>query len=1009
MSKEKLNLTNIREKLANKEGPEYWRSLEEVAETDEFSDFMEAEFPRQAGPEMDGVNRRGFLKLLGASMALAGLAACARPPLPHEKIVPYVQHPEQIVPGKPLFFSTAVNYAGFGVGVLAESHQGRPTKLEGNPDHPASLGATTAITQSLVLNLYDPERSKNTSNNGEESSYEAFGEELTARLEANESGAGVALLTENVTSPTLGKQINDFLAARPEAQWFQYDPAHHDNLVEGSRMAFNRDVLPVYNFEDADIVVSFGGDFLGEGPSALAYSKTFSRRRRVRSAEDDMNRLYAFESHPTGTGALADHRVPLKPSEIAQTVAAVANYFGVNAPRGSRPNAVDGVLFDAMVSDLQENAGRTIVVAGQDQPAIVHAMVFAINEALGNVGSTVTFIDNPSVKPAIHREDIQALTAGLNDGSITDLIVIGANPVHTAPGALNFAEAMSNAEFTAHLGTHRDESGSAAMWHIPQTHFLEAWSDIRAFNGAASIIQPLLLPFYNGKSEHELLALMNGNGGQSPYDIVQGYWRENVTGTFAEFWRESVYRGVVAGSEASALNLTVGALSDDLPTSANFELITSLDTSVYDGRYANNGWLQELPKPFSNLTWDNAAAMAPRTAEALGVDTGDMVTIQANGTTVDAPVLIQPGAAVGAITLTLGYGREEAGRIGNGVGVNAYPLLSTGGTTQTASVSKTAGTHQLVSTQMHHALEGTGEARHIVRTGTLEEFRAEPERPTFAHPVAHHMADLYPDWEYTGYRWGMVIDQSVCTGCNACVTACQAENNIPIVGKDQVAVGREMHWLRIDNYYGGSIDNPEFFHQPMPCQQCEKAPCEPVCPVGATIHDAEGLNVMVYNRCVGTRYCSNNCPYKVRRFNYLQYAELSNTATELSLANNPDVTVRSRGVMEKCTYCTQRISIARIDASNEDRRINDGEVLTACQAACPTEAIVFGDLNDPESMVAQARDSAHNYTLFEELQTFPRTSYLAKVKNPHPLVVASGVQHDPIVTAGAAQQEGMLG
>ena len=998
MKNEKLNLTTVREKLANKEGPAYWRSLEEVAETDEFQEFMEKEFPRQASPDMDGLDRRNFLKLLGASMALAGLAACARPPLPHEKIMPYVQHPEQIVPGKPLFFATAVNYAGFGVGVLAESHQGRPTKLEGNPDHPASLGATSAITQAQVLNLYDPERSKEVSHNGSESNWEAFSEALTGRLAASEDGSGVALLTENITSPTLGKQINDFLAAYPAAQWFQYDPAHHDNVVAGARQVYNTDVLPVYNFADADIVVSFGSDFLGEGPSALAYSKAFSRRRRVRNATDTMNRLYTFESHPTGTGALADHRVPLKPSEIAQLAGAVANHFNVSGPKATRPNAVDSVLFDAIVSDLQENRGRSIVVAGNDQPPVVHALVFALNEALGNVGSTVTLAENPSVKPTVHRDDLAELTSQLQSGDVTDVVIIGANPVYTAPGSVDFKAALGKATFSAHLGLHRDETGSATTWHVPQTHFLETWSDIRAFNGAVSIMQPLLLPFYNGKSEHELLALMNGNGGKSPYDIVQGYWKENVSGSFNDFWRESVYQGVVSNTEAAGVQLEAGTITDDLPTSADFELITSLDTSLYDGRFANNGWLQELPKPFSNLTWDNAAAMAPKTAEKLGVNTGDMVSVTANGTTLDAPVLVQPGAAIGAITLTLGYGRTEAGRIANGVGVDAYPLLAGKGAIHTAQVKKTSGSYQLVSTQTHHALEGTGERRHIVRQGTLEEFRAEPDYPTFAHPVAHHAADLYPDYEYKGYRWGMVIDQSVCTGCNACVTACQAENNIPIVGKDQVAVGREMHWLRIDNYYGGNIDNPDFFHQPMPCQQCEKAPCEPVCPVGATIHDAEGLNVMVYNRCVGTRYCLNNCPYKVRRFNYLQYAELSNTATELSLANNPDVTVRSRGVMEKCTYCTQRISVARITASNEDRPIYDGEVVTACQAACPTEAIVFGDLNDPESMVAQAKESALNYTLLEELQTFPRTSYLAKVKNPHPRVVAS-----------AAPQEGILG
>jgi len=984
MNDAKLDLTDIRARLADQEGPAFWRSLDEVADTEEFRLFLEKEFPRQAAPLENGMARRDFLKLLGASMALAGLTACARPPQPHQKIVPYVRQPDQITPGRPLFFATAATYGGYAEGVLAESHQGRPTKLEGNPDHPASLGATAATTQALVLSLYDPDRAQEVLRGGEPSSWEAFAEALTDAVGGLEQGAGLAILTENVTSPTMAAQLQQVQARFPQARWFQYDPLYSNGAYEGARQAFGQDVTPVYDFSQADVVVSLGADFLDRGPGRLAYARAFADRRRVRTAQDDMNRLYQLEASPSATGSLADHRVPLKPSDIAATAAALAAELGAGAV-AALPEAIDARVFEAMLDDLQAARGRSVVIAGEEQPAVVHALAHAINEALGNVGSTVRYVQPAAARPTNHALELGELVDAMNQGEVAALLVLEGNPAYTAPAGLGFAEALGRVAFTAKLGLYHDETSELVQWSLPQAHFLETWGDARAFDGTVTIQQPLILPFYNGKSSLEVLAALLGDPDADGYDIVRDHWRANVSGSFDDFWRESVFRGVVAGTASPTVAVSGATASGTLPAGGALELVLAPDSSVLDGRLANNGWLQELPRPLTKLTWDNAALIAPRLAEELGVDNGDLVTLTASGRQLTAPVWINPGQAPGAVSLALGYGRTRAGRVGTGVGFNGYELLDLNADgAPEVTITRAGGRHKLVSTQTHHSLEGTGEQRHFVRAGTLAQLQAEPDHPSFVHPVPHIDADLYPDFEYTGYKWGMVIDMTVCTGCSACVVACQSENNIPIVGKEQVAVGREMHWIRVDNYYSGSADEPEFYSQPMPCQHCEKAPCEPVCPVGATVHDSEGLNVMVYNRCVGTRYCSNNCPYKVRRFNYLQYAELATDATELSLANNPDVTIRSRGVMEKCTYCTQRISLARIDASNEDRRIRDGEVQTACQAACPTQAIVFGDLNDPAAAVTRVKSSPLNYAMLEELQTFPRTTYMAKVKNPNP-------------------------
>jgi len=980
---ERPTLDQIRARLDGTKGQAYWRGLDELADTDEFRTFMAEEFPRHAAPLESSLQRRDFLKLLGASLALAGLSACARPTLPSETIVPYVRAPEEIVPGRPLFYATAIVDHGYAEGLLAESHQGRPTKVEGNPDQPGSLGGTAATTQATVLSLYDPDRSQAITENGATRGWA----DLAAALPELGDGSGVALLTETVTSPTMARQIAELQAAHPELRWHQYDPIHADGAVVGTRQAFGRDLTVVPHFGRADVVLSLDADFTNEGPGRLAFAREFARKRKVRSAEDAMNRLWVAETAPSPTGSLADHRLALAPADIAALAAVVAGRLGLDAPAANLPDAVDPAWIEALIDDLEGHRGAALVVAGVHQPAAVHALVHAINDAIGAIGSTVTLHEPVEALPQDQRTSLRELVGAMQAGEVSTLAIMGANPVHTAPAGVDFAAALERVPFSVHLGGYRDETGGRTTWHVPEAHHLEAWSDARAFDGSATILQPLVQPFYGGRSAHELLALLAGDASASGYELVRETWRARVDGDFDAFWQRSVYLGVVEGSASPEVearpSLSAGL---ELPRAdGELALVVRPDPSLDDGRWANNGWLQELPKPFTKLTWDNAALLSARTAERLGVRNEDQLELAVGDAQVTAPVWILPGQADDVVLVHLGFGREVAGRVADGVGFDAYRFLPDAvGAAPAVRAEKVRGRYRLASTQLHAALEGTGERRYIVRHGTLAELKAEPEHPHFVHPVEHIDADLYPDFEYTSYAWGMVVDMSVCTGCNACVTACQSENNVPIVGKDQVMVGREMHWIRVDGYYAGSIDDPEYYSMPMACQHCEKAPCEPVCPVGATVHDHEGLNVMVYNRCVGTRYCSNNCPYKVRRFNYLQYAELDSTATELSLANNPDVTVRSRGVMEKCTYCTQRISRARIDASNQDRRIRDGEVVTACQAACPTEAIVFGDVNDPESRVSAEKASVLNYAVLEELNTVPRTTYLAHVRNPHP-------------------------
>jgi molybdopterin-containing oxidoreductase family iron-sulfur binding subunit len=999
------DIETLRARLEGTRGREYWRSLEAVSETPEFKSFLHREFPQNASEWLDPKGRRGFLKLMGASLALAGVSACTRQP--DEAIVPYVRQPEELVPGKPLFYATAMPFAGSGVGLLVESHEGRPTKIEGNPDHPSSLGATDLFAQASILGLYDPDRSQSLTQLGDIRTFDAFVAAVRPVLEAQRGsgGAGIRILTETVASPTLAAQIDELLTRLPQAKWTQWEPFGRHNVREGSQLAFGEYVDAQYAVEKADVILSLDADFICTGSGALKHARAFASRRRIEGDRAAISRVYAVESTPTNTGTKADHRLPLRASEVEAFALAVAARISgggaAAAPAGSER------WLESLVGDLQGARGRSLVIAGEGQPASVHAAAHAINDALGNVGATVVYTQTAEARPTNQLAGLQELVGEMNAGTVSLLLILGGNPVYSAPADLRFAEALDKVALRVHLGLYHDETGARCHWHIPQTHFLEEWSDVRGHDGTVSIVQPLIAPLYNGHSAHEVVSALGEGAVRTGYDLVRDVWSgvgitnqapapiaplastqspiaplAPLAPTATDFdrtWRRWLHDGIVANTAFAPKAVTLRpASATPAPRQGGLEVVFRPDPSVYDGRFANNAWLQELPKSLTKLTWDNAALIGASTAARLALVSGDLVDLTRGNTTLRVPVWIAPGHAADTLTLHLGYGRTRAGRAANGIGFDVNPLRTTAAMDIVTGVelAKTGDSYELACTQDHWSLEG----RNLVRVATVGEYEADPQ---FAARQEHQKQPLsmLPDFKNEGYAWGMAIDQNVCTGCNACVVACQAENNVPVVGKSQVLNGREMHWLRIDRYYTGDLEHPDTYHQPMPCQQCEAAPCEVVCPVAATVHSDEGLNDMVYNRCVGTRYCSNNCPYKVRRFNFMLYSDWDTPSYKLQ--RNPDVTVRSRGVMEKCTYCVQRINLARVASKLEDRPIRDGEVLTACQATCPTDAIVFGNINDPASRVSQLKKSPLNYALLAELNTKPRTTYLAVVRNPN--------------------------
>ena len=1064
-------------------GKQYWRSLEELADSPVFEEFVQREFPQAAEEWNDPVERRTFLKLMGASLALAGLSGCViQPP---EKIVPYARQPEEEVPGRGLYFATAFSLGGIATPLLARSNEGRPTKLEGNPDHPNNRNgdpddkgssATDIFSQASILTLYDPDRSQTPLYRGETRPWSQFVAEIRGAIEKEgdglkvKKGAGLRFLTETITSPTLAAQIKSILTDFPEAKWHQYEPANRDNARAGAMMAFGQPLNTIYDFSKADRILSLGSDFLACLPGSLRYARDYAAKRRISGKKPEMNRLYVIESTPTTTGANADHRWGLRPREVEAVTLLMAWSFldratrnalnplwhqfkdallhvgaseeppkenDINLPVITLPPVPEKSLwFRPLAQDLYDRRGSCIVIAGHEQPAMVHVLAHAMNAALGNVGKTVFYTDPIEANSVDQTQSLRELVNDIDAGKVEMLVIIGGNPAYNTPVDLRLDyDRLNKVKLRAHLNLYNNEASEICHWHIPATHYLESWGDARSYDGTVTIVQPLIAPLYEGKTAHELLALFSDNYDRKPYDMVKDYWRTwygtagqgvstptgrgtdrvaavSASTDFESWWRKCLHDGFIPATAPSAKTVSLkpdwatslAQNADKMSALPGYEVVFRTDPTIFDGRFANNGWLQELPKPLTKLTWDNVALVSPNTAKKLGVaeqdyEKGkkgreayvDQIELKLDGRAIGKPLpaWIMPGQPDDVITIHLGYGRARAGRVGDAQGFNAYEIRTSNAPwfASRAQASKVSGQYQLGATQVHFSMQG----RDLLRESSLAEYlkdkddlREEAEK----QKKELRELSLYPDFDYQNqgksYAWGMSIDLNSCVGCNACMIACQSENNIPIVGKEQVVRSREMHWIRVDAYFKGEDPNkPEGpFFQPVPCMHCENAPCEPVCPVHATVHSAEGLNDMVYNRCVGTKYCSNNCPYKVRRFNFFLYQDWDTPTYQLM--RNPDVSVRSRGVMEKCTYCVQRIQAAKIQSEIEGRPVRDGEIVTACQSVCPTEAIVFGNINDPNSKVSKLKALERDYSLLGELNTRPRTTYLSALRNPNP-------------------------
>ena len=1056
----KLTLAQVRARLDGQSGKRYWKSLDELADTPGFHEMLAEEFPRQAGAAanewVDAVSRRGFLKVMGASFALAGLAGCTKQP--DEPIFPYVKAPEDLILGKPMYFATAFPFPTGAIPVLVKSDAFRPIKVDGNPDHPMSKGKSDAFTQATLLDLYDPDRSKEVRFRGQPSEYADFQKAFSTAVKKSNAGQGVYFLSETITSPTLAAQWKQVQAKYPQAKLVQWEPVNRDSAMAASKAAFGSYTDAQYKLGNADVILSLDADFLGgiAHPGFLPMAAAYAERHRYEEGQT-MNRMYVVESMSTVTGFKAEHRLALKPSELVT----VANLIADHVSKGARrPTAVTGdnsldspFRFAREVAiDLQNAKGRAVVIPGEQASPAVHAAAYAINAAIGAVGSTVVYTETVNPMPSEQVADLKSLVADMNAGKVQWLVMLGGNPLYSAPVDLEFEAAFNKVPNTVHLAAHVNETSAVSVWHVNRSHYLESWSDARAYDGTISIIQPMIAPMYNGHSAHDVLQALLDNPQATAFDAVVANAKAYVKGDFATGFRKALHDGwvdgtaftpksaspsaksVVAAAAAAAGVAASGPVPMPTPNGA-LEISFRPDPSLYDGRFANVGWLQELPKQITNLSWDNAALMSFNTMESMKLEQSDAVEIDCNGRKVIAPALMVPGHPDGAVTVHLGFGRSaDAGRVGAEVGFNSYLLRTSDAPfATTGKLTKVAGTYDLCVTKVnftehrgafaqqdlnkkeydkdgeyslpgHEAME-----RAIIRYATLEEVKKNPD---FAHenegdvkgalinkvgygPVGEapeHGESFFPDaWNYNHKdvsaqalqnKWGMAIDLNSCIGCNACIVSCYAENNIPVVGRQQVKIGRNMQWIRIDTYFEGDLHAPRAHFQPMACQHCENAGCEQVCPVGATVHTPEGLNTMVYNRCVGTRYCSNNCVYKVRRFNYLLYSDYDTES--LKFMRNPDVTVRSRGVMEKCSYCIQRIEAAKIDADKENRALRDGDIVTACQQACPASAITFGNINDPNSAVSKHKAKERDYQVLADLNFRPRTTYTAGVINPNP-------------------------
>ncbi len=961
-----------------------WRSVDEAAAPREVAP---GEFPEGAAELPEGFTRRGFLQVLGASAALAGLSAC-KPP--REKVVSYVRPPAGVTPSLPSGYATALSRGGHAVGVVVTSWEGRPTKVEGNREHPASRGGSDAILQASILDLYDPARLVGFTRQGRALGLTALLGELSAlaATHARDGGARLRFLVEPTSSPSQAELRRRILERFPRARFDAWSPISDEAARAGAALAFGRPLDATASLAGADVVLSLESDFLAMEGEPLRQAREFAERR----GGDRMNRLYVAEAAYTVTGGMADHRFRMRSAEVLgfgrAVAAALAGGHGLAAlaPLGAPAEGERARAAAAVAADLARARGRSLVLVGARQPAAVHALAAALNAALGNAGATVGYRPTALLDEAAGPERLRTLAREMAAGQVDTLVVTAWNPLHTAPADLDLRALFPRVKETVALALRADETVRAASWRLAAAHPLEAWGDLRARDGSVSIQQPLIAPLHESIAELELLAAFVDAGDRGSWRLVREGWRRRSGELgFDHRWDGWLAAGVAAGTavpaEAPPVDLArVAEAVRAVPApTAGLEVGFAPDPKVLDGRFLENAWLQELPHPITKLTWDNAAQLSPATARRLGIASGDVLSLSRAGRTVSAPAQIVPGHADDAVTLPLGYGQAVGGAVGKGVGFDAYALRTAdapwfaGG----LEVKRTGKTHALATTQEHFSMEGRAIAL-ALDAPELEHARHELDEHRGAEP------SILPAVDYSKqeYRWGMAIDLSRCLGCGACTLACQAENNIPVVGKEQVLRSREMHWLRVDRYFEGPAEDPSSVSQPLACVHCELAPCEYVCPVNATVHSDEGLNEMVYNRCVGTRYCSNNCPYKVRRFNWLDWhGELAPTER---LLQNPDVTVRARGVMEKCTYCTQRIERARSGARSEGRKIGGDEVVSACQQACPAQAIVFGNLNDPGSAVSRRHADARRYDLLHELGTKPRTAYLVKLRNPNP-------------------------
>ncbi|ACA20111.1 4Fe-4S ferredoxin iron-sulfur binding domain protein [Methylobacterium sp. 4-46] len=945
--------------------------------------------PPLSGPRT--VSRREALRAFAAGITLAA-GACAKP---DEEIVPYVVQPERVTGGVPLVFASTLPLAGYGRGCRVRSVDGRPIKVEGNPRHPGSLGATDVFAEAAVLSLYDPDRSKTLRQGGDIGTWSALQRALVAKVAAwrETRGEGMRLLTGRVTSPTLQRQIARLLDAYPRAAWHAHEPTEDASARAGAALAFGRPLWPVPHLDRAAVIVSLDADPLGPGPDQIRNGRGFGSRR-VPAAGEGFSRLYAVEAAPTLTGAKADHRLALPPHRIGEVAVALARALGADLRAPTLPEEAARLAARA-AQDLRARRGAALVLAGPTLPPEIHALAHWIN---GVLGAPLDWIEPPDLIGGRAPGTLSDLARDLAAGGVQDLVMLGVNPVYDAPADLALAERLGRAPFRLHLGPAVDETAVLATWHVPETHPLEAWGDLRAVDGTASLVQPLIRPLYATRTAEEVVCALLGEGDAASYDLVRETWRPGREAGFEEWWRRALHEGVVQDSAAAPVATGSPRLPDPGPPAAaqDLTLVLRPDPGTWDGRMANNAWLQECPAPLTKQVWGNALALAPDEAARRGLAQGDLVRVAAGGRSIEVPVATVPGHAAGVASLTLGHGRSRAGAIGNGIGASAYALRREDALWRVDGVALApTGQHPGILTTQRVVREREARENYPLLTlAALAEGRTAIGEAPGTDPGPH--PSLIAPWtgDADGHAWAMVIDASLCIGCNACVVACQTENNVPVVGPEEVARGRLMHWLRVDTYDRGGPDHPRPGFQPVPCMHCEHAPCEPVCPVAASVHDGEGLNLQVYNRCIGTRFCEANCPYKVRRFNFLGYAdgqEYANLGLDpLPAQRNPEVTVRQRGVMEKCTYCIQRISGARRAAERDGRPLGPGEVTTACQDACPSRAIAFGDLAEAGSDVARLRAEPRHYALLGHLGTRPRTTYLADLRNPAPDLPGDG-------------------